>query len=406
MTDKNINSVKSSCPNKNVCGSCEWSEVTYDEQLKRKLDGINESFLLAGFSYKAENIVASPKTSHYRNRMDFVIDYEGRFGMREKGKWWKVIDGHTCFISEEKIETAFWKCKEWLGTCGLSFLDRKSWKGLLSYIVIRCTKAGELMINVVTGSDFLEEEAEVISEKLLKLAEMIGCTTLVWSINHTKSDISFGSEVRIITGLGFITEEIGGFKYMVTPNSFFQTNSYSAEKLQSLVMNFAKLSGAQNILDLYCGSGFFTFPLSKLLKTSVGKVLGIEMVEEAVETAKKNIELNKNFWASAKNDSEDKNISARIPEFVCEKSEDLSWKNFPADLIVFDPPRSGLHNKVLETLMKNPSKNIIYVSCNYKKFIEELKILSEKYELKKSTAIDMFPHTPHVELVSLLTVKY
>jgi 23S rRNA (uracil-5-)-methyltransferase RumA len=312
--------------------------------------------------------------------MDFVIDYQGNFGLREKGKWWKVIDGHTCFIADEKIEEAFHKCYDWVKKCGLTYLDRKTQKGLLSYIVLRSSTLGELMINVVTSSDFLEKDRGVIEEKIKELS----ATTVVWSINHSKSDISSGDEVKMVSGNGFIGEEINKIGYVITPNSFFQTNSFAAAVLQETVMDFARKTKPQNVLDLYCGSGFFTIPLGKIAK----KVIGVEIIQEAIDTAKIN----------AKN-------NGSPAEFVCDKTENLAWKDIKADLVVLDPPRAGLNDKVLRTLVENRPKNIIYVSCNFASFVGELKIFSPRYKILDSVAVDMFPHTYHVELVTLMTQK-
>ena len=380
-----LETIQDKCPNKTVCGSCEWSEIPYKEQLIKKLNEINICLKQNGIDYKVKKIEPSPKTSHYRNRMDFVIDYRGHFGLRQKGKWWKVIDDHTCFISDENIEKVFKKCYEWVKNCELSYLDRKNFEGLLSYIVLRCNIEGELMVNVVTSSNFDEKESEVIEKKLKNLATAINLNgTLVWSINSSKSDVSFGDEVRVISGRGFIEEKVNDYNFRITPNSFFQTNSHGAKVLQDKVLEFAQSTSSKNILDLYCGSGFFTIPLSKMCT----KITGVEIVEEAIETAKINALNNK---SSA--------------QFICSKSEDLSWEKIPADLILVDPPRAGLHPKVLEALIQKQPKNIIYVSCNYKNLAKELKIFSKKYEISEAIAVDMFPHTHHVELISLLTLK-
>ncbi len=341
---------------------------------------INQCFEKNGFDYKVTKIKPSPKTSHYRNRMDFVIDYQGNFGLREKGKWWKVIDGHTCFIADEKIEEAFHKCYKWVKNCGLTYLDRKTQKGLLSYIVLRCSTLGELMINVVTGPDFLEKDRGIIEEKIKELS----ATTTVWSINHSKSDISSGEEVKMVSGKGFIEEEINKIRYVITPNAFFQTNSFAAPVLQETVMNFARKTKARNILDLYCGSGFFTIFLGKIAK----KVTGVEIIQESIDTAKIN----------AKN-------NGSLAEFICDKTENLAWKDIETDLVVLDPPRAGLNDKVLRALLENRPKNIVYVSCNFTSFVKELKTFSPYYKITDSVAVDMFPHTHHIELVTLMTLK-
>jgi len=372
------------CPNKQVCGSCSWSDISYPDQLEKKLNSINESLSSAGFGAVCENIEPSPKTSHYRNRMDFSIDYRGNIGLKEKGKWWKVIDNHTCFIGDEKIEELFHKCRDWIKTSGFSYCDRKTQKGLLEALVIRHTTTGESMINIVTGPDFVETNEPIIKDKLLELSSFVKSTTLIWSVNHSIADVSFGDEMKIVSGEGFIEEQVNGIKYKITPNSFFQTNSYAARVLQDTVLDFAGISKAKKALDLYCGSGFFTLPLSKMFQ----EIRGIEIALEAVEIARENARAN-NLYA----------------EFSCGKTEDYDWENLKPNLVVVDPPRSGLHPNVIKTLLDKKPSRVIYVSCNYQRFSEEMLKFSGSYKLTKVVAVDMFPHTPHVELVSLLTIR-
>lgn len=372
------------CPNKKECGSCEWSDVPYEIQLKNKLSAINTSFMGAGFSTSEVHIEPSPATSHYRNRMDFVIDYLGNFGLRQKGKWWKVIDNHTCFISDVRIEEAFHDCYEWVKNCGLSYHDRRSHKGLLSYIVLKASLDGSLLANVVSSSDYTKEEESLILSKLRELADITKATTLVWSTNTTDSDVSFGDKVEVIRGPEYIEETVLGNKYRITPNSFFQTNSRGAAVLQGKVMEMALKSGAHKVVDLFCGSGFFTIPLSKICD----KAVGIEVVEEAVDIARINAKVN--------------NSGA---EFICSKTESTDWSVFSPELLVLDPPRSGLHPKTLKEIIDLRPPNIIYVSCNFLKFVEEFKQLSQYYSLDKSVAVDLFPHTHHVELVNCLVKK-
>jgi 23S rRNA (uracil-5-)-methyltransferase RumA len=370
------------CPNKQRCGSCTWSDIPYKEQLNKKISLINTEFKNNNIEHEVKKIIPSPKTQHYRNRMDFVINFEGKFGLREKGKWWRVIDNHKCFLSHNKIEKAFDNIYDWTQETDLSFYDRKLYRGILRYAVIRATKKGEILVNIITSEpddDF--PEAKIISQ-LEKLESSKNIDNLLWLVNKTRSDTSFGELTKIIKGNPYIIEEILEYKYKISPNSFFQTNPYAAEELLKTVLGYSKNLDTNNIfLDLYCGSGFFTVPLSKKFP----KIHGIEISPEAISDAEENKKLNNS-----------------ASKFQTVQAEDLSWKDLNAGQILLDPPRSGLHPKVLQTLLDNPPKNMIYVSCNYKKFASEFKSLSEKYKIKNTTAVDMFPHTPHVELVILL----
>ena len=380
----NQSSVGNYCPNKSICGSCGWSHIPYKKQLEQKLSDINGTFALKDLQEKVTNIIPSPVTAHYRNRMDFVINFEGLVGLREKGKWWRVIDNHPCFLADEKIEVLFHQVREWTHTANLSFFDRKAISGLLRYAVIRSTSTGEAMINIVTSVPVNQEEDTRAHEALERLAKECNATTLLWSINDTPSDVSHGGDVRIISGPGFLTEEINECVYRITPNAFFQTNLYGAPVLQQTVVDLARKTGAKNAVDLYCGSGFFSIPLA-----NAGlQIYGAEMVEEAIHDARINAELN----------------NASI-EFEASKIEDLEWTKHHPELVIVDPPRIGLHEKVIADILHEQPPHLIYISCNYKSFAREFVILRETYDLKDIVAIDMFPHTPHVELICYLHRK-
>ncbi len=435
--------MQSLCPNKEVCGSCSWSHIPYEKQLQQKVNEINFSFKLHKLDLQLKEILPSPKTSHYRNRMDFVIDFEGRVGLRQKGKWWRVIDNHTCFISDEKIEELFHIVRDWAQNAGLTFFDRKYHHGLLRYAVIRTTTTGESMITIVTSQPKDDSENEQLTKALSNLSKLVTrnsiLATLIHSINKTTSDVSHGGEVHIILGKGYIIEEINGYKYKITPNAFFQTNSHAAKLLMDTVLEFAEtairlprfarndkstnpsdtatssrgenqrndlpetlqLSNSPSpqhsntttlqpttpitILDLYSGSGFFTIPLADKFNANT---IGVEIVKDAIEDAKENNKLN--------------NTNAT---FIAMPSEDYDWSELNPNLVILDPPRSGLRKTALSQLVTLQPDNLIYVSCNFKNFSRDMQTLQKIYEVKKMRGIDMFPHTPHVELVTLLTKK-
>ena len=376
--------MNSPCPNKEECGSCGWSHIPYNKQLEQKLSDINGSFKLKNLNTKCEEIIPAVKTEHYRNRMDFVIDFEGRVGLRQKGKWWKVIDDHACFISDNKIETHFKHIRNWTKTAGLSFFDRKAHHGILRYAVVRSTSTGQTMINIVTSAPSDEIEKQTIKSALESLAQSANPTTLIWSINHTITDVSFGDELRTISGPGYIEEEFDEIKYQISPNAFFQTNLYTAPLLLKTVQEFIGDSSDKLILDLYCGTGFFSIALAKDAK----KTIGVELVPEAIKDANINAELN--------------NVDV---EYHDAKTEEFDWKDLNPDVVILDPPRSGMHDKALQDVIDARPPEIIYVSCNYKHFARELVQLQKHYKVDQMKAIDMFPHTPHVELVTKLIRK-
>lgn len=371
----------SACPNKADCGSCTWSYIPYEQQLEKKLELINQSFSQHALSLYCEEIIASPKTAHYRNRMDFKIDFEGRVGLHAKGKWWRVIDNHMCFLGDEPIESCFVPVREWARSCGLSFFDRKKHVGLLRYAVIRAARNGSTLLSLVTSKPSCDAEHDSVQTAMLELAQAIYPHQLVWSINHTSSDTSVGDETHALSGDGYLVEEVSGFRYRISPHSFFQTNSYAAPALLDTVLEYVRHQGANSVLDLYCGSGFFTIPLA----AACSSVAGVEVVQSAIDDAAFNAALN-----------------SSTAVFRCMKSEDYDLKSSAADVWVVDPPRAGLHKKVLSFIIESGPASIVYVSCNFKNFAAELVALKSSYSVRAMRAIDMFPHTPHVELVALL----
>ncbi len=373
-----------SCPNPEKCGSCGWSHIPYEKQLAQKLSEINGSFRIKELDLECKKILPSPKVAHYRNRMDFTINFEGKVGLREKGKWWSVIDNHTCFISTEEIERVFKPTREWVRNADISFYDRKAHTGLLRYAVIRSTSLGQTMLTIVSSAPGSEAEIAQLNGKLRELSECCGATTVLLAINNTDSDVSHGGELEIISGRGTIMEEINGFRYEISPNAFFQTNSFAAPLLMKSALDAIPELSEKVVLDLYCGSGFFTIPMA----TKAKRCIGVEIIEDAIHDANRNAGLN-----------------GSKAEFICAKSEEYAWKDLGADVVLVDPPRSGMHDKALKTLLDTAPQEIVYVSCNPKNFAREMVLLREKYLVESMVAIDMFPHTPHVELVSKLVRK-
>jgi 23S rRNA (uracil1939-C5)-methyltransferase len=369
------------CPLPNQCGSCGWSHIPYAKQLAQKLSDINGSLKLKKLPQRVQEIVASPITEHYRNRMDFVINFQGAVGLREKGAWWKVIDNHPCFLADEKIETLFFTIHDWVKTSGLTFFDRKAHTGFLRYAVIRSTTLGQTMVNIVTSVPDSDDCQHILEQ----FAKSLNVGSVIWSINNTITDVSMGEDMRVLKGPGSIEEHINDFTYRISPNAFFQTNPHGAKILMDTVLEFVGDISGQSVVDLYCGSGFFTLPLSQ--KTDC--IAGVELNTEAIADAKINAKIN--------------NINHIT--FIDSATEKTDWQQFVPQTLIVDPPRSGMHDKALQDILAFAPEAIIYVSCNPKNFARELVMLQEKYDVITMRAIDMFPHTPHVELVVKLQRK-
>ncbi len=238
------------------------------------------------------------------------------------------------------------------------------------------------MINIVTSAPSLPEPE--MEAKLKDLAESAQPTTLIWSINNTITDVSFGDDLRVITGPGYLTESINGHQYRISPNAFFQTNSAGAGVLLDTVEEFAGDLTDKTLLDLYCGTGFFSIAMSD----KAAKTIGIEMNVSAIEDAKVNAKLN--------------NVQV---DYTAAPTENFDWGQYDADIVILDPPRSGMHDRALADVLRILPKTIIYISCKYKNFAREMVQLQEYYDITMMRAIDMFPHTPHIELVARLDKK-
>ncbi len=377
----------SECPNPQRCGSCRWSNMTYPEQLSRKLGGLNAALKQAKFRFECLQIVPSPKQSHYRNQMDYTIDYRGRVGLREFQSWDHVIDNHQCFLADEHIENVFPVVREWVQTSGLSYHDRKRHRGLLKTATIQSSTLGQTMVSLLTAPPENDQEKEELFTQLKQLGSLLPQSTIAWIQVDDQYDHNRGNSLEIITGQGYLDETIADIKFKISPNAFFQNNTGAAAYLLQTVREFAGKIHDKTVLDLYCGSGFFALEFAKPAHHAK-RVIGVESVDQAILDAKRNAQIN----------------DCQV-EWFNASTEDLSWSQFEPDVVILDPPRLGLQPQVIEEIMEAAPPKIVYVSCNYEKFIEEMRALQTIYRITKMRAIDMFPQTPHVEVVTLLTRK-
>ena len=431
------------CKFKDQCGSCRLSDLDYSQQLEFKKQRFIEKFPELKDKFIIE---PSPKLTHYRNRMDYAIGYGGNsgcaVGLRAYRKWYRIIDGHTCFLAMESIEQAFEIVREWVHQIGyrpdsgnfgqaervrsrdmqgkggsfsvkkdsatgskeapgqfnsavhlpkLPCFDRKKYRGFLRYAVIRANRAGNVLVTILTSpvsSEFgtFSESVVLSAFDLLdnKLKALFGQKySLVWAVNSSKSDVSFGTVKKVVASDGFITEDFSVAEnrvtYKITPLDFFQTNPFAAEVLLNRVVGGID---SERVLDLYAGSGFFSIALAKLRKHVTAVEISQELIRAGIENAKLNgVEIN----------------FVHSPVEKVEMLPDL-WKD---STVIVDPPRAGLHPRVVRLLKAVGPGNIVYVSCKYQRFWEEFyKLgLSRSYTIDKVWSIDQFPQTPHLEVV-------
>ena len=408
VTEPSSKRVVPRCPYAGTCGGCKWQHVDYHAQVAFKLEGIRKAFKKAGVPCPIERVETNTNIFYYRNRMDYVFGSQGELGLKEPGSWSSILDLSTCFLLSPESVEIMKIVREWTRASGLPFWNGKNYTGFFRYLVIREGKqTGQRLVMLVTakptsgpvravsprqcspelravgGPTALPPDLEKPFTKLVHHLDR-HASSIVWGINPLVTDLSIAQEIIPLKGEPWIEEEVNGLRYKITPNAFFQTNTLMAEKLQDTVKNFCGDLTDKTLLDLYCGSGFFSLALAPGAK----KTVGIELDSEAIACAKENAARN--------------NITA---DYFVNAAEKFDWANYKPDVVILDPPRAGMHPKLIKTLLEVLPPRIVYVSCNYLRFLEEAKELLAHYNIRKATALDLFPHTPHVECVFQLERK-
>lgn len=380
VDEPSVHRVQPLCPYAGVCGGCKWQHVDYDFQRAMKLSLVKQTFAEHDIDLPLERIEGCPEPFYYRNRMDYVFGRDGSLGLKEPGRWWSVLDLQSCFLLSKDGVDIMHRVRDWARGSGLPFWDLDTHEGFFRYLVIREGKnTGERLVMLVTNRPGEHETVEQMRQELVPLLED-KATSILWGINDRMTDLSVADEIHALKGEPYLEEVVNGLRYRIAPNSFFQTNTLMAAKLQDAVKTACEPLADKSVLDLYCGAGFFTLAL-----TGARRLMGIELDAAAIDAAKINAELN--------------GLKA---DFHAAKVEDVDWIKHCPQVVILDPPRAGLHPHVLKTLRLALPARIIYVSCNYGRFAQELAILLEHYRISSVQAFDLFPHTPHVELVTIL----
>lgn len=382
------------CPHFNYCGGCTQQFVPYDKQLHFKEVQVLDLFKKAGIEgFEFEGIEASSEEYEYRNKMEFTFgDFEKggelTLGMHMPGKNFGVITTDSCMLVDQDIRNIVKAAVGYFKETSLPFYRVMKHEGYLRNLVVRKSKnTGEILINLVTTSQ-IDFELKTFTQILMSMEYSGRLKGILHTINDSLSEIVAADKVEILFGEDFIMEELLGLKFKISPFSFFQTNSLGAEKLYSIVRDFMGEAEDKVVFDLYCGTG----TIGQIAAAKASKVVGIELIEEAVESAKENAALNGltdcEFIAGD---------IAKVIQNVTEKP----------DIIILDPPRSGVHPTALDYVIKFNAPTIIYVSCNPKTLVQDLKVLEQRgYKVEKVKAMDMFPQTPHVETVVKLQRKH
>ncbi|AKA70591.1 23S rRNA (uracil(1939)-C(5))-methyltransferase RlmD [Clostridium scatologenes] len=389
---ENVNyAVEPSCPHFNLCGGCTTQFLPYEKQLELKHKQVLDLFHNAGIeNYEFLGIETSPEEFEYRNKMEFTFGDEEKggeltLGMHIKGKSFGIVNVDNCKIVDEDFRKILDFTVNYFRKNPFPYYRVMKREGYLRNLVIRKGKnTGEILVNLVTTSQ-IDFNLEEFKESLLNLNYDGELKGILHTINDSFSDVVQADEVKVLYGRDYIIEELMGLKFKIAPESFFQTNSKGAEKLYSIVKEFLGDASSKVVFDLYCGTG----TIGQIVAPNAKKVLGIELIEEAVKAANENSKLN------------DLNNCEFIAGDVAKVIKTVTEK---PDVIILDPPRPGVHPVALDYVIKFNAPDIVYVSCNPKTLVTDLKGLIEAgYKVEKVKIMDMFPHTPHVETVVKLS---
>ncbi|HCL4446039.1 TPA: 23S rRNA (uracil(1939)-C(5))-methyltransferase RlmD [Clostridium botulinum] len=383
--------IENKCPHFGQCGGCSTQYIPYEKQLQIKEEQLLKLFKskeIKGFDFLG--VEKSPEEYEYRNKMEFTFgDMEKggdlTLGMHVKNRNFSIVTVDNCEIVDRDFRNILTTVVNYFNEKRLPKYRVMSHEGFLRNLVIRKAKnTGEILINIVTTSQ-MEFDFKEIVDMLLKGECKGEIKGILHTINDTLSDVVQVDKLEILYGRDYIIEELLGLKFKIAPEAFFQTNSKGAEKLYSIVKDFLGDASSKVVFDLYCGTG----TIGQIVAPRAKKVIGVELIEEAVKAANENAKLN------------GLNNCEFIAGDVAKVIKDVKQK---PDIIILDPPRPGVHPLALEYVVKFEPKEIIYVSCNPKTLVDDLKYLIDNgYKLEKVKGMDMFPHTPHVETVVKLT---
>ncbi len=403
--------VEAVCEHFEDCGGCALQHLDYEKQLEAKTSQVRETLERIGqFTDPVVfPAIGSPKRFFYRNKMEFtfgrkrwipqaeadtdaeIAKIDFALGLHTPGRFDKILAVNACHLQSELSNRILRAISEHVQKSEFAPYSTEDHKGFWRFLVIREGKnTAQTMVNLVTAPNRngSAEEVAVLAQTLV--AKFPEITTFVQTINRLKAQVATGQDTIALQGPGFIEEKLGDFRFRVSPESFFQTNTVGGEVLYQVAEAFAELSGDETLYDLYCGAGSIGIFLSKKIQ----KLVGVEIVPSAIADARENAALNGLTNAHF--------IAGDLKDEI-EDSEKLIAEHGEPDVIVLDPPRAGLHPKVVDRAAAFDAPKIVYVSCNPATFARDAQLFSEAgYRLAKSQPVDMFPHTPHIEVVSLL----
>lgn len=394
IINKDCNRIKPPCDSYKRCGGCSALHMEYEKTLDIKYNNVLNTLAKAGVNTDViENIYGMGIPYNYRNKVQYPVrQYNGvtKIGMYAQNSHDVIENANGCLIQNEDIDKVAKKLFNVLQKQGFQGFDENNNVGDIKHILVRCgVHTGQIMCVIVVKDKniVLDKRLDKVVEEMVAFNENI--TAIMLNINEQNTNVILGSENVCIWGKEYIEETLGDFTFKISASSFFQVNTLQAELLYNVLKEKMNMQKDKTLLELYSGVGSIGIFLSPCVK----EVVGVEIVKEAVKMAEDNVKLNKINNASYICDDATKAI------YQMEKE----GKHF--DYIVVDPPRKGLDLQGIELILNSNAEKIGYVSCNVATLARDLKLLESKYEVKSINLVDMFPHTPHCEVVTVLNLK-
>jgi 23S rRNA (uracil1939-C5)-methyltransferase len=394
------------CSHFGVCGGCRWQMLPYPLQLEYKQQQVEDVLKRIG---KVElpamtPILGAPESIHYRNKIEYtfsnrrfllprelhdpaVTSQQNVAGFHARGLFDKVVDIDTCYLQGEPTNRLRKAVRDFGLERDLTFYDIREHRGWLRNLQLRICTTGEIMANLVLGYEDEALTGELTGRLLQQFPEL---TTLLVTINAKWNDSIWDLEPRIVHGKGFVIEQLEDFRFKIGPKSFFQTNTRQGEGLYRITREYAELTGKETVYDLYCGTGSIGIFVSR----QAARIVGVEVVPEAVADARENAELN---------DIPQARFFAGDVVDVC--NDEFFAREGRPDVIITDPPRAGMHEGLVNKILEISAPTVVYVSCNPATQARDLRLLDAKYAVTRVQPVDMFPHTHHIENIVQLKLK-
>ena len=373
------------CPYFPRCGGCTYRHIRYEEELRLKKQRVQDNLSrIGGSDVTVEEILGARDTLRYRNKAQYPVSKDGAVGFY-RARTHEVIECEHCLLVKPEADAAAEALREYMQSCRVAGYDEKTGRGLVRHLYIRSNAAGESLVCVLVNGDKLPKEDRLVT--LLRDA-CPKCTGIVLGTNTKKGNVILGDRYRTLWGSDRLEDTLCGKTFRLSVPSFYQVNRIQAERLYAKAIEFAGLTGQETVLDLYCGAGTITLALSDHAK----KVLGAEIVPEAIDDARENAARN----------------GVKNVEFFCGDASDVAKKlareNLRPDVITVDRPRKGLAADVVESIAEMQPGRVVYVSCDSATMARDVKRLADLgYTAQRACAVDMFPRADHVETVVLLS---